>query len=60
MKVYGVAVAMLQEQSWAPRLSNDLRMNVGTDPSVPSRSILVVGREDSLPVDADGVGAEDP
>ena len=35
VKVYGVAVAMLQEQSWAPRLSNDPRVNVGTAASVP-------------------------
>lgn len=31
----GVAVAMLQGQSWAPRLSNDPQMNVGTAPTVP-------------------------
>ncbi len=41
MKVYGVTVAMLQGQSWAPRLSNDLQMNVGTAPLVPLRSTSV-------------------
>jgi hypothetical protein len=37
VKVYGVTVAMLQGQSWAPRLSNDPRMNVGTTLSPASR-----------------------
>jgi len=31
----GVAVAMLQGQSWAPTLSNGSRVNVGTIPAVP-------------------------
>jgi hypothetical protein len=37
VKVCGVAVAMLQGQSWAPTPSNGLRVNVGTIPAVPSR-----------------------
>lgn len=36
MNVCGVAVAMLQEHSWAPTPSNGWRVNVGTSPSVPS------------------------
>jgi len=53
----GVTVAMLQEQSWAPRLSNDPRVNVGTAASVPPLTRFGrLGREDSLPVDADTVG----
>ena len=40
----GVAVAMLQEQSWAPTPSNGSRVNVGTIPMVPSpTSGLLVG-----------------
>lgn len=36
MNVYGVAVAMSQEHSWAPTPSNGTRVNVGTTLSVPS------------------------
>jgi len=39
VKVYGVVVAMLQGQSWAPHLSNDPQMNVGTTPIAPSRVV---------------------
>jgi hypothetical protein len=56
VKVYGVTVAMLQGQSWAPRLSNDPRMNVGTTRRPRPGPPRWIGREDSLPVDADGVG----
>jgi hypothetical protein len=56
VKVYGVTVAMLQGQSWAPRLSNDPRMNVGTTRRSRPGPPRWAGREDSLPVDADGVG----
>ena len=37
MKVCGVAVARLQEHSWAPTLSNDQKVNVGTVRLVPHR-----------------------
>lgn len=36
MKVCGVVVAIPQEHNWAPRLSNGLRVNVGTTSSTPS------------------------
>ena len=36
VKVCGVAVAMLQGQSWAPPPSNGSAVNVGTIPAVPS------------------------
>ncbi len=36
VKVYGVAVAMLQGQSWAPHPSNGLGVNVGTTRLAPS------------------------
>ncbi len=36
MKVCGVAVAMLQGQSWAPNPSSGSKVNVGTIPTVPS------------------------
>ena len=36
MNVCGVAVAMLQEQSWVPTLSNGWRVNVGTIPAAPA------------------------
>jgi hypothetical protein len=38
VKACGVAVAMLQGQSWAPIPSNGSKVNVGTIPAVPSRS----------------------
>ena len=46
MKVCGVAVTMLQGQSWAPHLSNGLGVNVGTTRLVPSsaRSQRVSGK----------------
>lgn len=37
VKACGVAVAMLQGQSWAPIPSNGSKVNVGTTPAVPSR-----------------------
>ena len=37
----GVAVAMLQEHSWAPTLSNGWKVNVGTIPPVPSPAGIV-------------------
>jgi hypothetical protein len=42
----GVAVAMLQGQSWAPTPSNGSTVNVGTIPAVPSpaSSLLVGGK----------------
>ena len=41
----GVAVTMLQEQSWAPTPSNGPKVNVGTIPAVPfpASSLLVGG-----------------
>ena len=49
----GVVVAMLQGHSWAPTLSNGLRVNVGTIPAVPSpASFQLVGgkiRRRSMP-----------
>lgn len=36
MKNCGVAVAMLQEHSWVPTLSNGMRVNVGTIPAAPA------------------------
>jgi hypothetical protein len=36
VNVCGVAVAMLQEQSWVPTLSNGWRVNVGTIPVAPA------------------------
>jgi hypothetical protein len=46
VKVCGVAVAMLQGQSWAPTPSNGSRVNVGTIPVAPSptSSLLVGGK----------------
>ena len=46
MKVCGVAVAMLQGQSWAPTPSNGSTVNVGTIPAVlsPASSLLVGGK----------------
>ena len=46
VKACGVAVAMLQGQSWAPTLSNGLRVNVGTIPTVPvpASSLLAGGK----------------
>jgi hypothetical protein len=42
----GVAVAMLQGQSWAPTPSSGPRVNVGTFPAVPSpaSSLLAGGK----------------
>ena len=40
MKACGVAVAMLQEHSWMPTLSNGWRVNVGTIPAAPGPSLL--------------------
>jgi hypothetical protein len=42
----GVAVAMLQGQSWAPTLSKGSRVNVGTIHAVPfpASSLLVGGK----------------
>lgn len=39
VKACGVAVAMLQGHSWAPTLSNGWKVNVGTIPPVPYRSV---------------------
>ena len=46
VKACGVAVAMLQGQSWAPTPSNGSRVNVGTISAVPSpvSSLLVGGK----------------
>jgi hypothetical protein len=46
VNVYGVVVAMLQGQSWAPTPSNGSTVNVGTIPAVPSlaSSPLVGGK----------------
>ena len=46
VKACGVAVAMLQGQSWAPTPSNGSTVNVGTIPAVPSpaSSLLAGGK----------------
>src|ERR1035437_6481382 len=53
----GVAVAMLQGHSWAPRPSNGSRVNVGTIPAVPLTGQLPAGRQEGpSPADAAGMG----
>jgi hypothetical protein len=42
LKCCGVGVAMPQGHSWAPSLSNESRVNVGTDPAVPAAAALAV------------------
>ena len=42
VKVCGVAVAMLQGQSWAPHPSNGSRVNVGTIPAVPAPASMML------------------
>ena len=57
MKVCGVAVARLQEHSWAPTLSNDQKVNVGTVLSAPSPANgQLVGGKGPLPADTDRMG----
>lgn len=44
VKACGVAVARLQGHSWTPHPSNGPRVNVGTNPAVPSPARLLAGR----------------
>jgi len=41
VKACGVTVAMLQEHSWVPTLSNGMRVNVGTLPAAPDPNCLM-------------------
>jgi hypothetical protein len=44
VKACGVAVAMLQEHSWVPTLSNGKGVNVGTLPAIPNGLMRPVGK----------------